>query len=304
MRHPRVGAFLAAAALATSACSSTQPGTAAYVGDATVSVQRLQSQVDAVLAYRSGPANADVRSRLPMITQQVLGQDVLGGLIDAALARTNFAVNEQEISTQLASVDASTVLGQPAQTYLTPDSLTALVRDQLVLVQLGRQAWDGLSITVDLVTATDRADASAKAQRMAVGDAESAAVVQEAVAAQRQATSGLVLNPAEAPSLTATPVFATPAGSALAFALQGKQWYAARIVSRSTDSAPSTAANAVAAAQAPVANTLSLGLSLLPRLAGDPQVRLNPRYGQWDPSAARVIANSDVPSAVVVGATG
>lgn len=308
-------------ALLTAACGDTQPGTAAYVGDATVTVAELQGQVDDVLAYRSGDgapttdasgsagATTDVRSQVPLITQQVLSQEVLARLVTAAVARTGFPVDETQVATQLATLDTPTLLAQPAQSYLTPDTLASLVRDQLVLAQLGRQAWDGLSVSADLVQATDRGDAQAKAEQMATGAQASADVVAQAVAAGQRVEAGLALTPGGAATLAATPVFATPAGGAVAFELtsqqsQAPQWYAARIVSRTTDASPPTSSAAVTAVQATIGQTLSLGLTLLPQLAGAPQITVNPRYGVWDPTAGRVIADSDVTASVVVDPAG
>jgi hypothetical protein len=323
-RRVRAGALVAAVALLTAACGDTQPGTAAYVGDARVTVDELQGQVDDVLTYRSGdgpaaaaapgtaaatPPSTNVRNQVPAITQQVLSQDVLHRLVGTAVARTGLQVDEGAVSSQLATLDAPTLLTQPAQSYLTPDTLSSLVRDQLVLAQLGRQAWDGLAVTVDLVQATGRADAKAKAEQMATGDETATGVVAKAVSAGQQGQRDLALTPGEAATLAATPVFGTAAGGAVAFELssqksQAPQWYAARIVSRSTDAAAPTTSGAVSAAQASIGQTLSLGLTLLPRLAGAPQITINPRYGVWDPTAGRVIADTDVTASVVVPPAG
>ena len=325
MRHAAAAGLLATLVLLTAACGDTRPGTAAYVGDGAVTVAELQGQVGDVLAYRSGagavtaapaasgaatpPPAADVRTQVPAITQQVLSQDVLRRLVDSAVRRTGFRVDEGQVSTQLATLDTPTLLAQPAQAYLTPDTLGALVRDQLVLAQLGKQAWDGLAVTIDLVLAADRGDAQAKAGQMATGADASARVVAQAVAAGKQAQQGLALTPGGAASLATTPVFGTPEGGAVAFELTGQQsqapqWYAARIVSRATDAPAPTTSGAVSAAQASIGDTLSLGLTLLPQLAGAPQITINPRYGQWDPTAQRVIAATDVPASVVVAPAG
>lgn len=326
MRHPvarttRAGTLVVAVALLTVACGDTQPRTAAYVGAATISVDELQKQVGDVLTYRTGAGartvaapgtdsgSTDVRSQLPLVTQQVLSQDVLARLVDYALQRTGFHVDEGVVSTQLATLDAPTLLTQPAQSYLTPDRLAALVRDQLVLAQLGKQAWDGLSVSADLVQATDRGDAQAKARLMAAGADASAGVVAQAVAAGKQAERGLTLTPASAAALATTPVFGTPAGGAVAFELtsqqsQAPQWYAARINTRTTDATAATSSGAVTAEQATIGQTLSLGLTLLAQLAGTPQITINPRYGQWDHTAGRVIAASDVAASVVVAPAG
>lgn len=323
MRHPRTLAVasLAAVALLASGCAdTTRPGTAAYVGSDTISVDTLQAQVDDVLAYRTGAGaieGTDVRTNLPLVTQQVLSQDVLHELVADAVARTGFTVDEDAVAGQVAQLDAETLLAQPGQAYLTPDTLPVLVRDQVVLSQLGQRAWDGLAVTVDLVPAANRSDAETAATEMAVGDDASTAVVARAKAAGQQAESGVMLSPSQiggaqsaAAGLLATPLFAAPQGSAIALSLAGgagqagqapaEQWFAMRIVSRSTDAAASKEAGATTAADAPIGNALSLGLSLLPELAGRPEVRLNPRYGKYDETTAQVIAESDVPASVVV----
>ncbi|MEO6879784.1 MAG: hypothetical protein ABI181_02395 [Mycobacteriaceae bacterium] len=321
MRYPRASVAVVAASLvlSLSACNS-QPGTAAYVGSSTVTVDALQAQVDAVVAYRSGPGaikGTDVRSQLPMITQQVLSQDILHEMVADAVARTGFKVDEADVAKQITELDAKTVLSQPAQAHLTEDTLKVLLRDQIVLAQLGKRAWDGLAVSIDLVPEADRSAAVSTATAMAASDAASKAAVTKAKAAGKQSQAGLDLSPASiggpqspAAGLLATPLFSAPQGSGVAFSLTppsqsgqpgAPQWFAVRIVKRSTDAPTSAESGAVTAAQAPLNATLSLGLTLLPQLSGDQEVRLNPRYGKYDPAAGRVISDSDVLSAVVIG---
>ena len=119
----------------------------------------------------------------------------------------------------------------------------------------------------------------------------------------------IAVSPGEAATLTATPVFGTPEGGSVAFELTGQQsqapqWYAARINTRTTLATASPRSGGVTAEQATIGQTLSLGLTLLPQLAGTPQITINPRYGQWDHTAGRVIAASDVAASVVVAPTG
>lgn len=312
MRHvgagPRLVPLLVATALVLPACGSTaQPGTAAYVGDDTVGVRDLQNQVDDVLAYRSDaqPAadGSTARDQVPAITQQVLAQEVRHRLLEQALARTGFQADEQVVTEQLQGAD-ETLLDSEQLSFLTPDTLQPFLRDQLVTIQLGQDAWDGLAVTIDVAPATDRTDAEAKAQRMAQSDAEATAVVQEALAVGGQAQQALELTPGLVdPTLFATPVFSAPQGSGIAFQL-GEAWQAARVVVRTDDAERATGADVVTGAQAPAQSAYGLGRSLLPDLAGGAQVRLNPRYGQWDAGQGTVIAESDVPVAVVVDPRG
>lgn len=288
---------VAAGTLALAGCGSALPGTAAQVGEQRITVDSLQSQVDAVLDYRSDRPGSTVRDQLPSITQQLLSGDVLHELADLAVARTQFTVDEKAIAEQIAKLDP-TVLDNPGVNFITPVTLPQFVHDQLVIAQLGSAAWDGLAVTADLATATDRADAETKAKRMAQGPAESAAVVAEATAAGQQSRAAYPLSPATLEGLTSTPLFAAPVGSAVAFSV-GKQWQAARITSRTTNAPPNPAPEAVPASQAKPSSTYALGVSLVGELAGNPEVRINPRYGSWDATQGQVVATTAAPNAIV-----
>lgn len=294
----RLALAVVAGTLVLAGCGSALPGTAALVGADRVSVDALQSQVDAVLAYRDGQQGSSVRTQLPTITQQVLSADVLHQLAQTAVARTHLVVDEKAISDQLAKLDPKVLTGQ-GLTFVTPDTLPQFVRDELIIAQLGAAAWDGLAITADLTSATDQADAEAKAKRMAQSPAEASAVVAEDTANGLQAVSGYPLSPAALEGLAGSPVFAVPAGSAVAFTLNQK-WQVARILTRTTTAAPDTAPDAVSAAQAKPNSTYALGISLLSELAGNPDVRINPRYGSWDTTQGQVLAPAAPPTAIVV----
>lgn len=303
----RLALVVTAGTLVLAGCSNALPGTAAIVGADRVTVDSLQSQVDAVLAYRGGQPGSTVRSQLPTITQQVLSGDVLHQLAQTAVARTHLAVDEKAIAGQIAKLDPKVIDGQ-GLTFLTPTSLPQFVRDQLVIAQLGTASWDGLAVTADLASATDEADAEAKAKRMAQSPQEAQAVVAESTAKGEQARANYPLSPSALEGLAGSPVFATPAGSAVAFQLQQQQqqqqqqqpqWQVARILTRTTTAAPSTAPNAVSAAQAQPNSTYSLGISLVQELAGNPEVRVNPRYGNWDPTQGQVVAASAPPTTIV-----
>jgi len=296
----RVALVVAAVTLVLAGCGSSLPGTAAQVGADRITVDSLQSQVDDVLAYRSAQPGSTVRTQLPTITQQVLSGDVLHQLAQTAVARTHLNVDEKAIANQIGSLDPK-LLDNKGIEFITPATLPQFVHDQLVISQLGARAWDGLAVTADLATATDQADAEAKAKRMAQGPKESAAVVAEAMAHGQQARAGYALSPATLEGLTSTPVFAVPAGSAVAFMLN-KQWQVARIVTRTTTAPPNTSPDAVSAAQAQPGSTYALGIGLLDELAGTPDVRVNPRYGSWDPTQGQVVVASAPPNAIVFNA--
>lgn len=279
-------------------CGAAPPGTAAEVGDARIDVSTLQSEVDAVLAYRSSAGLSDVRDQLPALTQQVLSADVVHELTADAAARAGVTADVAAVDAQLAQVTPDT-LAQPSLSFLTPDTLRGVVTDQVVITQLGAAAWDGLAVDVDITVAADEGAARAKAQRMASGAQASADVVAEDTAAGLPAQAGLALSPATAPGLAGYPVFTEAEGSAVAFPYK-QQWQVARVVSRRTDAPASTAGGATSAAQAGPAATYSLGLTLLPQLAGDPDVVVSPRYGVWDPTGGQVVDAGAEPSAVVV----
>jgi len=291
---------VAAATLLLAGCGNSLPGTAAQVGTDRITVDSLQSHVDAVLAYRSAQPGSTVRTQLPTITQQVLSGEVLHLLTQAAVARTHMTINEKAIADQISTLDPKVLDGQGLN-FITPSTLPQFVHDQLVIAQLGTAAWDGLAVTADLTTATDQADAEAKAKRMAQSPEASAAVVADATAHGQQARANYPLSPATLEGLASTPVFATPVGSAVAFMLS-KQWQVARIDTRNTTAPPSTSPDAVPASQAQPNSTYALGISLLGELAGNPDIRVNPRYGNWDSTRGQVVAASAPPNAIVFNA--
>lgn len=296
----RLALAVTAATLVLAGCSNSTslPGTAATVGGDRITVDSLQAQVDGVLAYRG--QSAAVRAQLPTVTQQVLSGDVRHLLMEKAVARTHLVVDEKAIAAQVAALDPKVLDGQGLAS-ITPSSLPQFVRDQLLIAQLGSAAWDGLAVTADLTAATDQADAEAKAKRMAQSEQESQAVVAEQTAKGGQARAGYPLSPSALEGLAGTPVFSTPVGSAVAFTLS-QQWQVARIVTRTTTAAPSTSPDAVSSRQAKPSSTYSLGISLLQGLAGNPEVRVNPRYGNWDPTQGQVTAASEAPNAIVFNA--
>ena len=296
----RLAVAVAAAALVLAGCGNSLPGTAAQVGDHRITVDSLQSQVDAVLAYRSDRPGSTVRDQLPTITQQLLSGEVLKELAQTAVARTRLNVDEKAITDQVAKLDPK-VLDEQGVDFITPATLPQFVHDQLVIAQLGAAAWDGLAVVADLVTAADQADAEAEAKRMAQGPEQSAAVVAEATARGQQSRAAYPLSPATLEGLTSTPLFSAPVGSAVAFALN-KQWQVARIISRTTTAPPNPSPQAVSAAQAKPSSTYALGISLLGELAGNPEVRVNPRYGRWDATQGQVVADSAPRNAIVFNA--
>ncbi|WP_127782164.1 SurA N-terminal domain-containing protein [Rhodococcus sp. X156] len=297
-RRTALALAAAAAALVVTGCGGgpTLPGAAATVGDDRISVEQLQSQVDSVLTFRGGPENAAVRDQLPTITQQVLSGEVQRALVARAVQRTNLPVDEQAIADQVARIDPKVLDGQGV-TFITPQTLPQFVHDQLVIAQLGATSWDSLAVVADLTTATDQADAEAKARRMAESPESSRAVVDEAKAQGQQTQVGYPLSPAVLEGLAGSPLFAAAEGSGIAFRLD-QQWQAARIVSRTTTAPKTTSADAVDASQAQASSTYALGVTLLQELAGNPEVRVNPRYGTWDPYQGQVVNESDPRSVV------
>ncbi|MCF6736077.1 SurA N-terminal domain-containing protein [Blastococcus sp. KM273129] len=132
-RAARTGAAVALAAVILSGCRSA-PDVAAYVGDEQITVDELQSQVDARL---QDPAiAAAVEGREEDLTVQVLGLLVEAEVHDAAAQRYDVQVADAEVTRRIEELlgadDPEAVYGRLAQQGIAPADIRESVRQQLV----------------------------------------------------------------------------------------------------------------------------------------------------------------------------
>lgn len=278
--------------LVATGCGSgpNQLGAAAIVGQTVVPVEQVQSQLDTALARLDREQRAQlVQGRhLDDISRNIVTLAIRHELLAEAARRERISVTREEVTKMLDALGGAEQASRG--TVLSPAGFRVRARDQLIAVKLGRRAVEGLAVTVDYTTVTSRNDAFAMARRLA----ENPDRARELIGAEKDAGAAAMLGArlvaAENTELAAAPVFGVPKGTVVAFPVDqsASQWLVAVVRSRTENAKTGTAAvepNPRVLEQA--------GIRQLVPVAADLGVRVNPRYGIWDPVSLAVVPNED-----------
>jgi hypothetical protein len=311
---PALVAGLTALGVLTS-CSSTGtgaagpepgPGVAAVVGDRVVTTDLLTDRIRTAapalaqaLAHQSGaPGSSPLDpATLAAESRELLGTAVLHEVIAEASRREGIVVAPAQVDEQVAAA------GGPQATAATgydPATLREVVTDQIAVTEIGRRAFDGLATTVDIGTFGSRAAADQAAARLAtdpgtgVLDAlpPDARVIDATLRpggltsdSPVRSPSSLVFGlPGRTVSVSGSPP-PSPGQSAPDPATQ--PWTVVRVRDRET-TAPPAGGGAVPAELVDATTMFGFGLRAIQPLAVELGVRVNPRYGVWDPTQVRV----------------
>lgn len=278
----------------------TQAGAAAIVGDQSVPLSEVQHQVDEAMArpeVRNGLAAAgygaaDVARFL--VTRQV---DHL--LLAEAAKRDGIGVTDQAVDAELAKPEVRDQLA--GELVTDPAESRQAVRDELIAEALAGKYLDHLAVTADVVPAASRDEALRLAQRLAAGPAQAAAVL----AAAGQNAQHVEWRAIQVPAAATGFLFGIPAGQVAVTPAPRTPdiWLAVRVTQRVTDAAADGDVNAGAktgAASQLGAQTLELiGRRLTQPLAQELGVRVNPRYGSWDPVQLGVLPPDQQPGVLL-----
>ena len=280
----------------------SQVGAAAIVGSEAVPLEQVQGRIEAALSRTEAVELLAAQGvGPPDIGRDVVTQSVLHELTELAAADAGIVVNEAEIDASFAADGGlDTVL---ARSIYDAPVLRERRYDELVAEQLGRRAVDGLAVAIDVIGTTSREDAEQAARVLAAGGPAA-----EELFARNSQTSqrNLELRPSTAPDIATDPlfsvVFGTPQGRTGYFQLGPDQsgWLVFRVVQRRTDAPP----EALEAGLVSREELVAIGRRLLQPVAEEVGVRVNPRYGVWDPVTMRVIAEGEASGAVLPLAAG
>lgn len=279
-----------AATLVGCGAGPTQAGSAVIVGQSTVPLAEIQRRMDIALAKpglaeqlrAQGNTTAELARELASRQAQHL-------LLEQAARRAGVRVDEAAVSAELARRGGVDMLLETS--IFDEAGLRQAVRDELIAIEIARRHLDRLAVTLDLVDAGTRAAAVDMAQRMAAGPAQADAVLAEAgAAAQRD----LRLVAAVDPSAAVTFPFGTPAGTVVAFqnSQDPNSWVVARITERTAPVYPPGDPRIQVANRLDEATLDAIGRRLTQPLAIELGVRVNPRYGVWDPLSMAVAPDS------------
>jgi hypothetical protein len=295
------------------------PGIAAVVGDQVVTTDLLAARVRTAapalaqaLAEQAGtpgqspstPAALDA-STLAAESRELLGTAVLHEVIAEASRREGIVVPSAQVDAQVAAAGGAQAA---AATGYDTATLREVVADQIAVTEIGRRAFDRLAVTVDIGTFADRAAADRAAARLATdpGTAVLDALPPDARVVDATLRPGALAPDAPVRSASSL-VFGLPgrtvgvSGSPPASAGRSapdpatQPWTVVRVRDRDT-AAPPAGGEALPAELIDATTMFGFGLRAIQPLSVELGVRVNPRYGVWDPTQERV-----APTAVDAG---
>jgi hypothetical protein len=300
----QVGRLVAAVAVVGAVISGCgagpgQAGSAVIVGDEAVPLETVQSRLDVALGKTDMVSQLAAQGiGVPDIARDVVTRAVLHELLVRAAQRESITVSDADVRAELAAeggVDART----RASLY-DESALRERVRDQLIAIRLAERFVDRLAVTADLFATTSREDAERAAEIIAAGGPDADALFE---LNPQTARRGLEYRAVTSPEVASTVLFGAPEGSTVVFQPSPDQsgWLVLHITARSTDAAP---VGPAAATQLAPADLAAIGERLLQPLATEVGVRVNPRYGVWDPIQLRVVGEDQVTGTILPPAAG
>ena len=296
----RVGRLLAvvvAAGAVVSGCAGgpSQIGSAVIVGSTAVPMDQVQSRLDVALGKKAAVAQlASSGVGPPEIARDVVTRTVLHDLLDRTASAEGIVVSEADVDSALAEGGGTDAALE--QTLYDLPSLRERIRDQIVAARHAERVVPGLTVTADLIAATSRDDAADKARVLAAGGPAA-----DALFAQNPDTSrrGMSYQAATSPDAASTVLFGLPPGRTAYFQPSPQSGW---IVLRVTDRKEQPNADPSAVAAIGQSDLATIGERLLQPLAEEVGVRVNPRYGVWDPISMRVVPATQADGAILAPA--
>lgn len=271
----------------------SQAGAAVIVGSDVVSLESVQSRLDAVLARTDLVAQVTEQGGGPAdIARDIVTREVLHDLLTRQAAATGVTVVDADID---AAIEEQGGVDQLLQTTFSDlAGLRDRVRDELIAGKLAQRSVAGLSVTADLIAATSREEAEQVAQVLSAGGPEADALL---TGNPETSVKGMVYEAATNPDVARTVLFGSPVGATVLFQPDPAQasWIVFRVTDKRTDARPDPAA----AAEISQEQLVAIGERLMQPVADEVGVRVNPRYGVWDPIRLRVVPEDQTAGAIL-----
>ncbi|HVW45184.1 MAG TPA: hypothetical protein VHC18_27925 [Amycolatopsis sp.] len=322
MGRPRALVAVLAACLLLAGCGSgpSQVGTAFYLGGRTVSIDQVQGLIDK--AVQDQPAAQDMarQHKLDQLGREIVRQLIVHQTVTQTAELDGVRVDPQQIEQLMAqnpfAAPVSTATTDPSQlaqqiVYRVRDP-REVINDLLLLQSLGSQYFDKLSVTFDYTSVLSddggaapvsmREKAFAEAEQMAADPAAAARVIREDAAAGHETGTGEKVPATQAPALAGTALFGVQPGTVVAFEPSEQQpgWIIAIVRARDL-----TTPQSVDQTSEPTPQQLAaIGLRLLQTYVDQAGLKVNPRYGVWDPAGLTLVANEGETTGLVLPVKG
>ena len=274
----------------------SQVGAAVIVGDRAVPESEVQARLDEALARTAirdelaaqGVQTAD-------IARDIVTQAVLHELTTRAASAEGIVVTPPEIEAELEELGGLQAVEE--QSLFPAEVVRERLGDQLVAERLAAEQVNGLAVTVDILGVDSQREAEDAVQVLAEGGPAADKLFADNPETSRR---GFEYRASVNPDVAVSAVFGTPVGGSGYFQpVPGQDdWVVYRVLSRRTD-APAVAPELDVVPQIGDSGLAEIGIRLLQPYADQAGVRVNPRYGVWDPVTMRVLDEDDVAGAVL-----
>ncbi|RZS40782.1 hypothetical protein EV193_10395 [Herbihabitans rhizosphaerae] len=297
--HSRGLLLITAAALTVglTACGSgpSQVGSAAIIGDKVIALDDVQSDLKWVLDNVPQVQQQQKQHKLDLVSRELVSRRIQHELIAIATRRESLQIDEREVTEMIngsgGEVEAAKQNGD------TPAKIREVARDILLTQALGSHYFNKLSVTFDGVVIPVRAESGSsakdRAQALARQIADNPARARDLMRTGAGPNAQVVVDQQVTPALTERtggaawaggPLFGAKAGTVIAFTPEDDNgsWLVVQVHDRKVlDPAPTNT-------QGKPQTLYKLGQRVLSQLADEVGLKVNPRYGVWDPLAVNV----------------
>ncbi len=284
----------------------SQVGAAAIVDSATVTLDDVHARVQTALRNPQAASQVKQAGQLDALTRNIVTDGVQHLLLAEAARREHLVVTDRQVAQVIGALGGPAAAS--ANTIYDASTVSGEVRDQLLAIALAEKYFDHLVVQADVAAVSTQAQADNLARAVAA-DPRRAVAILTGSSAVIGVKPDLRVRADDDPGTATTPLFGVPAGDVVVFetdtgqggdAAQGG-WFVGYVTSRVTDApAPAPGDTSAQLAREVDQQTLAaVGQRLLQPLAMSLGVRVNPRYGEWDPVQLRVVASGTVSGEVI-----
>lgn len=292
----RTALGVAAVGLLIGGCSfgSSQLGAAAFVDGTEIPLEQVHSQLVTVLAKEGSQARSQLEAghQFDDLSRKIVTVRIRHQLLEIAAQRASLTVDQSRVNRLIQEGGGAETASKG--TIFDANSYRQRARDKLLVAALGRAALRNSAVTVDYTTANTRTAAKRRVEELSqAGSQRAQQSIDADVRAGKDAELGKRIVAADDPIFATTPAFGVAEGTVVAFQLEDTQPWVIMVVKNRTNRDARPSAQAPHIDQIDPAVLEAVGLRQLAQVSEEVGVRLNPRYGVWDPVNLQVVSDEN-----------
>jgi hypothetical protein len=292
----RTAVGVAVAGLVIGGCGAgpRQLSAAAFVNGSEIPLEQVHGQLEAVLAKEGPQARAQLVAghQLDDVSRKIVTVRIRHQLLEIAARRTGVTVDQAAVSRLIKEVGGAEAASKG--TIFDANGYRQRAKDKLLMVALGRAALRNSAVTVDYTTADTRTAAKQRVEELAqAGSKRARQMIDGDVRSGRDAELDKRIVAADDPIFATTPAFGVAERTVVAFQLDDTKPWVIMVVKNHTDRGAQASDHAPQIDQIDPAVLEAIGLRQLSQVSQDVGVRLNPRYGIWDPVSLQVVSDEN-----------